>query len=76
MDSSLPQPSPDAQAASRELSACIAACIRTPGGRLSFADYMEMALRLPGLGYSAGGSHKLGMAGDFVTAPELTPLFG
>jgi SAM-dependent MidA family methyltransferase len=76
MDSSLPQPSPDAQAASRELSACIAACLRTAGGWLSFADYMDMALHLPGLGYYAGGSQKFGMAGDFVTAPELTPLFG
>lgn len=76
MDSSLPQPSPDAQAASRELAACIAACLRTAGGWLSFADYMDMALHLPGLGYYAGGSHKFGKEGDFVTAPELTPLFG
>jgi SAM-dependent MidA family methyltransferase len=72
----LPEPSPDAQAASRALSACIAACIRTAGGWLPFADYMDMALHLPGLGYYAGGSHKFGKEGDFVTAPELTPLFG
>lgn len=76
METSLPEPSADAQAASRELSACIAACVRTAGGWLSFADYMDMALHLPGLGYYAGGSQKFGMAGDFVTAPELTPLFG
>ncbi len=76
MDSSLPPPAPDAQAASRELTACITACIRTAGGWLPFADYMEMALHLPGLGYYAGGSHKFGKEGDFVTAPELTPLFG
>jgi len=76
MSDQLPVPSPDAQAASRELSACIAACIRTVGGWLSFADYMDMALHLPGLGYYAGGSHKFGTEGDFVTAPELTPLFG
>jgi len=73
---SLPAPCADAQAASRALSACIAACIRTAGGWLSFADYMDMALHLPGLGYYAGGAHKFGRAGDFVTAPELTPLFG
>jgi len=76
MNASLPHPSTDAQSASRELSACIAACIRTAGGWLSFADYMDMALHLPGLGYYAGGSHKFGKDGDFVTAPELTPLFG
>lgn len=76
MNPGLPEPSAAAQAASRELSACIAACIRTAGGWLSFADYMDMALHLPGLGYYAGGSHKFGREGDFVTAPELTPLFG
>lgn len=72
----LPEPSADAQAASHELSACIAARIRAAGGWLPFVDYMEMALHLPGLGYYAGGSRKFGAAGDFVTAPELTPLFG
>lgn len=72
----LPAPSADAQAASRELSACIAASIRAAGGWLPFVDYIDMALHLPGLGYYAGGSLKFGPAGDFVTAPELTPLFG
>lgn len=43
---------------------------------MPFVDYMDMALHLPGLGYYAGGSLKFGAAGDFVTAPELTPLFG
>lgn len=76
---SLPIPSADAQAASRALSACIADAIRAAGGWLPFVDYMDMALHLPGLGYYAGGSLKFGdlhAGGDFVTAPELTPLFG
>lgn len=73
---SLPPPPADAQAVSRELSARIAARIRAAAGWLPFADYMDMALHLPGLGYYAGGSLKFGAAGDFVTAPELTPLFG
>jgi SAM-dependent MidA family methyltransferase len=37
---------------------------------------MELALHAPGLGYYAAGSQKFGASGDFVTAPEITPLFG
>jgi SAM-dependent MidA family methyltransferase len=36
---------------------------------------MEMALYEPGLGYYCSGTQKFGAAGDFVTAPELSPLF-
>ncbi len=72
----LPAPAADAQDASRELSRRIAARIEAAGGWLPFVDYMDMALHLPGLGYYAGGAQKFGAAGDFVTAPELTPLFG
>ena len=42
---------------------------------MSFARYMDLALYAPGLGYYAGGSTKFGGAGDFVTAPEISPLF-
>lgn len=72
----LPTPSPDAQEASRVLSSHIAARIEAAGGWLPFIEFMDMALHLPGLGYYAGGSLKFGAAGDFVTAPEITPLFG
>jgi len=46
------------------------------GGRLSFSRYMELALYAPGLGYYMAGARKLGRDGDFVTAPEISPLFG
>jgi SAM-dependent MidA family methyltransferase len=36
---------------------------------------MEMALYEPGLGYYVAGMRKLGAGGDFVTAPEISPLF-
>ena len=37
---------------------------------------MELALYAPGAGYYAGGPEKFGAPGDFVTAPEISPLFG
>ncbi|GAB2179988.1 SAM-dependent methyltransferase [Denitratisoma sp. agr-D3] len=79
MESRLPAPSADAQAASQRLVQHIADEIRQTGGWISFARYWELALYTPGLGYYAGGAQKFGSAaegGDFVTAPELTPLFG
>lgn len=76
MERSLPEPGDDAKAASLTLCARIADDIRSSGGWISFARYMELALYEPRLGYYAGGSHKFGADGDFVTAPELTPLFG
>jgi SAM-dependent MidA family methyltransferase len=45
------------------------------GGWISFERFMEMALYEPGLGYYSAGAVKLGRAGDFVTAPEISPLF-
>lgn len=44
-------------------------------GAISFAQFMQMALYEPGLGYYSAGLEKLGAAGDFVTAPELGSLF-
>ena len=54
--------------------------IRAAGGWLAFDRFMELALYTPGLGYYANGTAKFGTmpqsGSDFVTAPELSPLFG
>ena len=52
----------------------IRAAVRSAGGWISFARYMELALHAPG-GYYAGGARKFGAGGDFVTAPEMGSLF-
>src|SRR5207248_1530112 len=72
----LPIPTREALAHSARVVAHIERMIATSGGWISFADYMGAALYAPGLGYSVAGSRKFGPAGDFVTAPELTALFG
>ena len=74
--SSLPQPSADALAQSARLLERIEAELAAAGGWIPFARYMELALYAPGLGYYSGGARKFGPGGDFITAPELTPLFG
>jgi SAM-dependent MidA family methyltransferase len=72
---SLPVPSPAARDHSERLVETIRAEIEDSGGWISFARYMALALYAPGLGYYSAGSEKLGGAGDFVTAPEISPLF-
>ena len=71
----LPQPDADAIAHSLALSVKIHQTIENNDGWLSFADFLHMALYTPGLGYYSGGAKKFGMSGDFVTAPEISPLF-
>lgn len=73
---SLPIPSPDAQAHSARVVERLHDEITQAGGWIPFARYMELALYAPGLGYYAAGATKFGSAGDFTTAPELSGLFG
>jgi SAM-dependent MidA family methyltransferase len=54
----------------------VASEIEAGGGWISFERYMEIALYAPGLGYYSAGARKLGRGGDFITAPEVSPLFG
>lgn len=71
----IPLPDADARAHSERLRALIAQAIQASGGALPFHQFMHMALYAPGLGYYSAGATKFGAAGDFVTAPELGPLF-
>jgi len=45
-------------------------------GWLSFYDFMNFVLYKPTLGYYSTGTHKIGLGGDFTTAPEISKLFG
>jgi SAM-dependent MidA family methyltransferase len=72
----LPVPSDEALRHSAALVAKIRSEIERAGGWIDFARYMELVLYEPGLGYYSAGSHKIGAAGDFVTAPELSRSFG
>jgi SAM-dependent MidA family methyltransferase len=49
--------------------------IEAAGGCIDFATFMDLALYAPGLGYYSAGSVKIGAAGDFTTAPEVSSLF-
>jgi SAM-dependent MidA family methyltransferase len=72
----LPEPTPGARAHSERVAERIRDEIAASGGWISFVRYMELALYAPGLGYYSAGARKLGKAGDFVTAPEISPLYG
>ena len=49
--------------------------IDAAGGCIDFETFMDLALYAPGLGYYSAGSTKIGAAGDFTTAPEVSELF-
>ncbi len=75
-DFQLPTPDADALAHSARLDALIRAQIAaSDGAAIPFSRFMELALYAPGLGYYSAGASKFGEAGDFVTAPELGPVF-
>jgi SAM-dependent MidA family methyltransferase len=74
-DPILPSPSPEAAAHSRLVAERLAAVIADEGDWIPFSRYMELALYAPKLGYYAAGSRKFGAQGDFITAPEISPMF-
>jgi SAM-dependent MidA family methyltransferase len=73
--SHLPPPSQAALAHSQRLVKQLIAAITESGGALPFSEFMNQALYTPGLGYYNAGWRKFGSQGDFVTAPEISPLF-
>ncbi|MEO6118394.1 MAG: SAM-dependent methyltransferase [Methylotenera sp.] len=77
--STLPTPSFDAKNHSQQLIELIQLKIKEQDGWLSFAEFMQLALYAPNLGYYTAGSQKFGDikkgGGDFVTAPQISPLF-
>ncbi|MEY2802649.1 MAG: hypothetical protein RL513_2234, partial [Pseudomonadota bacterium] len=75
-----PEAASNAASVTSALQALLRGAIARAGGWLPFDRYMALALYAPGLGYYAHGSRKFGhlpaSGSDFVTAPEMTPLFG
>lgn len=72
---SLPTPNEQEVARSKKLITHLRDLIQKSGGRISFADYMERVLYEPELGYYTNGNTPFGRDGDFITAPEISPLF-
>ena len=72
----LTQPTNEEQIHSELLSTYIRQEMEQAGGRLAFDRFMELCLYAPGLGYYVAGARKFGEEGDFVTAPEISSLFG
>lgn len=76
VNTQLPEPGADALVHSAKLTAAIQGEIAaSETGTIPFSRFMELALYAPGLGYYSAGATKFGDAGDFVTAPELGPVF-
>ncbi len=72
---SLPEPDENALAHSQRVADAVASKIEQHGP-LPFAEYMHLVLYGGGLGYYVSGNETFGATGDFVTAPETSPLFG
>ena len=72
----LPAPTGDALAHTIACATMLRESIAKANGWLSFACFMALTLYAPGLGYYAAGARKFGADGDFVTAPEISLLFG
>ena len=72
---SLPEPVDEAKKHSQLLMQRIQAACNQTNGWIKFSEYMNITLYEPALGYYSGGLQKFGEKGDFITAPEVSPLF-
>jgi SAM-dependent MidA family methyltransferase len=72
----LPVPDPEALLISEQVGQRLAQTLNRQGGWIGFDTFMRTALYEPGLGYYSGPMRRFGPQGDFVTAPEISPLFG
>ena len=75
MPITLPIPDKNAQQRSKKLLSRIKHSSSIAGGKINFADYMNLCLYFPHLGYYSSDSHKINYGGDFTTSPEISPLF-
>lgn len=73
--SSLPPLDPSAEAHCQRVKKFIIDDITEHHNKITFARYMADCLYTPGLGYYSAGARKFGRDGDFITAPEISPLF-
>ncbi|MCW8825188.1 MAG: SAM-dependent methyltransferase, partial [Gammaproteobacteria bacterium] len=71
----LPEPSAELAGHSEQVRDHIRGEIEQAGGVISFCQFMALALYAPNLGYYSAGNQKLGVGGDFTTAPEISSLF-
>ena len=72
----LVEPGEEAKKRSLLLTQSVCSACDNANGWIDFSDFMNIALYEPGLGYYSGGLQKFGQKGDFITAPEVSPLFG
>lgn len=70
----LPEPNEEAKARSQELTDKIRRHLNRHQS-MTFAEFMRQTLYTPGLGYYTNGLPKIGEQGDFITAPEISPIF-
>jgi len=71
----LPEPTEIEKQHSQKLHEVIVQEINQAAGWIDFAHYMQLVLYAPGLGYYSAGLQKFGEQGDFITSPEVSPLF-